>query len=116
MEAAAAVDVWLIRSRIRRSDDPDTWRDQGKYLSESVDSSNLKATSLLQTIMSSLFSALVVWWNAVVAFFLELPVRTFLGQSFPPKPLWSTNDIPDLTGRVIIVTGVSALQASSSVS
>jgi len=32
-------------------------------------------------------------------------VASFLQQSFPPKPTWSTSDIPDLTGQVIIVTG-----------
>ena len=26
-------------------------------------------------------------------------------QSFPPRPTWSVNDIPDLTGKVILVTG-----------
>jgi len=29
-------------------------------------------------------------------------------QSFPPKPTWSVNDIPDLTGKVILVTGGNA--------
>ncbi|KAJ7508810.1 hypothetical protein B0H11DRAFT_1963743 [Mycena galericulata] len=28
-----------------------------------------------------------------------------LNQFFPPKPKWSVNDIPDLTGQVMIVTG-----------
>ena len=28
-----------------------------------------------------------------------------LEQSFPPRPTWSVNDIPDLTGKVILVTG-----------
>ncbi|KAH9028045.1 NAD(P)-binding protein [Lactarius deliciosus] len=28
-----------------------------------------------------------------------------LQQSFPPKPKWGVNDIPDLTGKVILVTG-----------
>ncbi|EIM86317.1 NAD-P-binding protein [Stereum hirsutum FP-91666 SS1] len=26
-------------------------------------------------------------------------------ESFPPKPTWTTEDVPDLTGKVIIVTG-----------
>ena len=26
-------------------------------------------------------------------------------QSFPPRPIWGVNDIPDLTGKVILVTG-----------
>ncbi|KAF8267006.1 hypothetical protein EI94DRAFT_85817 [Lactarius quietus] len=26
-------------------------------------------------------------------------------QSFPPKPTWGVNNIPDLTGKVIIITG-----------
>jgi len=29
-------------------------------------------------------------------------------QSFPPKPRWGPNDIPDLTGKVVIVTGGNA--------
>ncbi|PBK90485.1 NAD-P-binding protein [Armillaria gallica] len=29
----------------------------------------------------------------------------FLSQSFPPSPKWSADDIPDLSGRVVIVTG-----------
>ncbi|KZV62250.1 NAD-P-binding protein [Peniophora sp. CONT] len=33
------------------------------------------------------------------------PVRTVLQQSCPPKPIWSVDDIPDLSGKVIIVTG-----------
>ncbi|KAI9442859.1 NAD(P)-binding protein [Lactarius psammicola] len=31
-----------------------------------------------------------------------------LQQSFPPKPTWGVDDIPDLTGKVIIVTGGNA--------
>jgi retinol dehydrogenase-12 len=27
-------------------------------------------------------------------------------QSFPPHPTWGVDDIPDLTGKVAIVTGV----------
>ena len=30
-----------------------------------------------------------------------------LEQSFPPKPTWGVSDIPDLTGKVILVTGAS---------
>jgi hypothetical protein len=26
-------------------------------------------------------------------------------QTFPPKPTWSTDDIPDLTGKVVLITG-----------
>lgn len=29
-----------------------------------------------------------------------------LNESFPPKPTWTADDIADLTGKVIIVTGV----------
>lgn len=29
----------------------------------------------------------------------------FLSQTFPPESKFSTEDIPDLTGRVVIVTG-----------
>ena len=32
-------------------------------------------------------------------------LRMLYDQSFPPKPTWGVNDIPDLTGKVIIVTG-----------
>ena len=28
-----------------------------------------------------------------------------LQQSFPPKPTWRVNSIPDLTGKVFLVTG-----------
>ncbi len=28
-----------------------------------------------------------------------------LEQSFPPKPTWGVDDISDLTGKVILVTG-----------
>ncbi|KAG7451651.1 NAD(P)-binding protein [Guyanagaster necrorhizus] len=30
---------------------------------------------------------------------------SLISQMFPPKPKWSVDDIPDLTGKVIIVTG-----------
>ncbi|KAI9437373.1 NAD(P)-binding protein [Lactarius psammicola] len=33
---------------------------------------------------------------------------SLLQQSFPPKPTWGVDDIPDLTGKVIIVTGGNA--------
>lgn len=26
-------------------------------------------------------------------------------ETFPPKPQWSVDEIPDLTGQVVIVTG-----------
>jgi retinol dehydrogenase-12 len=29
-----------------------------------------------------------------------------LVQTFPPRPTWGTDEIPDLTGKVILVTGV----------
>ncbi|EIN12452.1 NAD(P)-binding protein [Punctularia strigosozonata HHB-11173 SS5] len=32
-------------------------------------------------------------------------VRSQYTQMFPPKPKWGVNDIPDLTGKVMIVTG-----------
>ncbi|KIM76634.1 hypothetical protein PILCRDRAFT_643196 [Piloderma croceum F 1598] len=32
-------------------------------------------------------------------------IYSFLQQSFPSKPTWSASDIPDLSGKVIIVTG-----------
>lgn len=31
-----------------------------------------------------------------------------LSQIFPPKPLWTAEDIPDLSGKVAVVTGVYA--------
>ncbi|KAN0135034.1 NAD(P)-binding protein [Lactarius tabidus] len=31
-----------------------------------------------------------------------------LVQSFPPRPIWGVNEIPDLTGKVIVVTGGNA--------
>ncbi|KAI0089970.1 NAD(P)-binding protein [Irpex rosettiformis] len=32
----------------------------------------------------------------------------FIDQTFPPKPKWGVADIPDLTGKVVIVTGGNA--------
>ncbi|KAF9059351.1 hypothetical protein BDP27DRAFT_1273984 [Rhodocollybia butyracea] len=32
-------------------------------------------------------------------------LHNFIDQSWPPKPTYSVDDIPDLTGRVVIVTG-----------
>ncbi|KAF5337815.1 hypothetical protein D9758_015699 [Tetrapyrgos nigripes] len=32
---------------------------------------------------------------------------SLLRETFPPKPKWTTNDIPDLTGKVMIVTGAN---------
>lgn len=29
-------------------------------------------------------------------------------QSFPPKPEWTTNDIPDLSNKTMIVTGATS--------
>ncbi|KAI0051997.1 NAD(P)-binding protein [Auriscalpium vulgare] len=31
-----------------------------------------------------------------------------IAESFPPKPTWGVDDIPDLTGKVVIVTGGNA--------
>ncbi|KAJ6581090.1 NAD(P)-binding protein [Mycena capillaripes] len=36
-------------------------------------------------------------------------ISSYLAQSFPPKAKFSVEDIPDLTGRVIIVTGEPSL-------
>jgi retinol dehydrogenase 12 len=30
---------------------------------------------------------------------------SLLSEAYPPKPNWTTDDIPDLTGKVMIVTG-----------
>ena len=35
-------------------------------------------------------------------------VSSFLSQSFPPKSKFNVENIPDLTGKVIIVTGGNA--------
>lgn len=32
-------------------------------------------------------------------------MRMFVDESWPPKPKFGVDDIPDLTGKVIIVTG-----------
>ena len=32
-------------------------------------------------------------------------LRWLYDQSWPPKPTWGVNDIPDLSGKVIVVTG-----------
>ncbi|KAA1476963.1 NAD-P-binding protein [Dentipellis sp. KUC8613] len=37
-----------------------------------------------------------------------LSTLNFLIESFPPKPIWSVEDMPDLGGKVIIVTGGNA--------
>ena len=34
--------------------------------------------------------------------------RHFYNESLPPKPKWGTKDIPDLTGKVMLVTGGNA--------
>ena len=31
----------------------------------------------------------------------------YLAQAFPPKPKFRVEDIPDLSGKVIVVTGMS---------
>jgi NAD(P)-dependent dehydrogenase (short-subunit alcohol dehydrogenase family) len=33
---------------------------------------------------------------------------SIIQETFPPRPTWSTNDIPDLKGKVVIVTGGNA--------
>lgn len=44
--------------------------------------------------------------NRLLADLRVLDVWSLLKQSFfIPRPTWSTDDIPDLTGKVIIVTG-----------
>lgn len=37
----------------------------------------------------------------------------FICQMFPPKAKWSTNQIPDLAGKVAIVTGANTGYAFS---
>lgn len=39
---------------------------------------------------------------------MTLVLRTlysYLNEGFPPQPKYSTDDIPDLTGKTVIVTG-----------
>ncbi|KAI0344005.1 NAD(P)-binding protein [Trametopsis cervina] len=33
------------------------------------------------------------------------PTLSVIAQMYPPKPVWGVNDIPDLSGKVILVTG-----------
>ena len=40
--------------------------------------------------------------NAWYEFKMKIPAMM---QMFPPKPKFSVEEIPDLTGRVVIVTG-----------
>jgi hypothetical protein len=35
-------------------------------------------------------------------------VFRLVGEIFPGKPAWNVNDMPDLTGKIIIVTGSNA--------
>jgi retinol dehydrogenase 12 len=34
-----------------------------------------------------------------------MSVGTIYSQMFPPKPQWSVEEIPDLTGKIVMVTG-----------
>ncbi|KAK0446959.1 NAD(P)-binding protein [Desarmillaria tabescens] len=54
---------------------------------------NLPPTSTLDMTLISIL------WLYLVNFY------RFLSQSFPPSPKWSADQIPDLSGRVVIVTG-----------
>ena len=48
--------------------------------------------------------------TCILPILFSSPMGGFLSlaqQSFPPHPTWGVNDIPDLTGKVIIVTGAS---------
>lgn len=36
-------------------------------------------------------------------------ILSLIQQSYPPKPRWGVDDIPDLSGKVVIVTGVLIL-------
>ena len=38
-------------------------------------------------------------------------IRPLIAQTFPPKPKFKVEEIPDLTGRVVIVTGTSLNRA-----
>ena len=42
-------------------------------------------------------------------------IRPLIAQTFPPKPKFKVEEIPDLTGRVVIVTGTSLSRARSCV-
>lgn len=35
-------------------------------------------------------------------------LKMFVDQTYPPKPKFSENDVPDLSGKVIVVTGGNA--------
>lgn len=34
-------------------------------------------------------------------------IRAVLSEAYPPKPTFKVEDIPDLTGKVMIVTGAN---------
>ncbi len=42
-------------------------------------------------------------------------IMSMLTESFPPKPKWTIDDIPDLSGKVIIVTGIQYFNVFSSI-
>lgn len=37
--------------------------------------------------------------------YLSGGILSFLVQLYPPAPIWTAKDVPDLTGKVTIVTG-----------
>ena len=55
----------------------------------------------------AVFSPLLFTQIAYANMFYELRMNMrALGQNYPPKPKFHTDQIPDLTGRVMIVTGM----------
>ena len=36
---------------------------------------------------------------------MDISLRRIVGQMFPPKPTWTVEQIPDLSGKVCLVTG-----------
>ena len=50
-------------------------------------------------------------WHARASLFSFITamgnILTFLNQSFPSKTKWTVDDIPDLTGKVVVVTGMA---------
>ena len=44
-------------------------------------------------------------WTKLSTFFWAFGQN--FAQGFPPKPLWTADDIPDVSGKVMLVTGAN---------